>query len=209
MPQRVILDFDDFCQDQSALDLLFKMKAKFPKFKVNLFTIPMRCDKAWLDEVSKLEWISLIQHGWTHQLCENEKWSQHEAENYFRTAQGWVNKEGRPIFCKGYKAPNWRLNQNTVRAIGTAGLWLADNPDPASNPHGVVIMEGTKRYYFTGNRITDDFQATGWDRFHGHIGPMDCDNEINYIWHHLNEKIDADADFFFIEDVLDQLYAGT
>lgn len=202
-----IFDFDDFRQDENALDYLFRMKARWPGFKVTLFTIPMQCSRSFLNEVSKLDWIQLAVHGWEHKLCECEKWNFDTARTYLATVEEWMNDHGNPVFVRGFKAPNWRLNQATVDAIVSRGTyWLADNPDPASNPLGVVVPDSLPRYFFSSNDISPGINASRYHREHGHIGCLDCHNDIRQTFHHLMDKYPEDQQFAFIDEVMKNIH---
>ena len=124
-----------------------------------------------------------------------------------RTVMGWTDTGGDPLFCKLYKSPQWRRNQNTVNAASKLGLILAANPDPASDPHHTTPPSGTRQYYFAGNMITDDHRAGDWVREHFHIGPKDCSNELSYTFHYILEKFSPEDDWFFVDDVVNSLYA--
>jgi len=198
-----IFDFDDFRETESALDLLFRLKARWPGFKVTLFTIPMQCSRSFLNAVSKLDWVQMAVHGWEHKRCECENWDFDTALTYLKTVEEWKNDDGKNIFVRGFKAPNWRLKQPTVEALAArGGYWLADNPDPASNPHDVVVPDDLKRYFFSSNDIHPGVNASRFHREHGHIGCLDCHNDIRQIFHHLVEKYPEDQEFAFIDDVI-------
>lgn len=198
-----IFDFDDMRQDENALDYLFRMKARWPGFKVTLFTIPMQCSRSFLSAVSEIDWIQLAVHGWEHKKCECETWDFDTALTYLKTVEEWKNSKGDAVFVRGFKAPNWRLKQPTVDAlVAREGYWLADNPDPASNPHGVVVPDTLPRYFFSSNDFAIGMNASRYHREHGHIGCLDCHNDIRQTFHHLMDKYPEDQEFAFIDDVM-------
>ena len=53
--------------DRNGLNYLFYWKAKYPKFKISLFTIPDKTSREMLDLLEKhSDWIELLVHGFTH-----------------------------------------------------------------------------------------------------------------------------------------------
>ena len=61
-----IIDADDFCEDNSSLDVLYNIKGNNPNFKITLFTIPGRCSLKFLGIVKNIEWINMVPHGLLH-----------------------------------------------------------------------------------------------------------------------------------------------
>lgn len=64
-----IVEADDFQDkyDRNGLEMLFYWKAKYPKFKITLFTIPNKTSKGMFQLMSKhLDWIEFAVHGWDH-----------------------------------------------------------------------------------------------------------------------------------------------
>ncbi len=118
-----IVEADDW-QDlwsRNGMNFLFYWKAKFPKFKITLFTIPDRTSKEMLELIFKhRDWIELAVHGWNHEsnfecygwdyektkvLMERieEKRNDYYMEKYYRKifkAPGWTIT---PDYC-GYPA---------------------------------------------------------------------------------------------------------
>jgi len=61
------LDLDDFQEQTNELDLLWKLKERFPYFKVNLFAIPIgNSDESWREYIKSLDWIQFCVHGFFH-----------------------------------------------------------------------------------------------------------------------------------------------
>ena len=198
----LILDFDDFRESENALDMLFRMKGRWPAFKVTLFTIPMQCSKAFLNEVSKLPWIQLAVHGWEHRFKECAGWNNDTAETYLRIAQGWVNDEGKPIFVKGFKPPQWVWNQATVDMAVKAGYWLALNSDSSAMVPGTQIPAEAKSYTCNGPDI-------GYEREHGHIGCLDCHNDLRQIFNDLMDKYPENQEFQFIDEYVAKVWPAS
>lgn len=52
--------------DRNGLNYLFYWKAKYPRFKISLFTIPGKTSREMVALLEKLDWIELLVHGFTH-----------------------------------------------------------------------------------------------------------------------------------------------
>lgn len=65
-----IVESDDFQDkyDRNGLEMLFYWKAKYPKFKITLFTIPNKTSLEFVKLVltRNFDWIELAVHGWDH-----------------------------------------------------------------------------------------------------------------------------------------------
>lgn len=206
MPQmKVVLDFDDFRENENALDLLFRMRANWPKFKVNLYTIPMQCSRAFLNEVSRLDWVEMHVHGWEHTKLECRDWKEHQAANFMKTALEWKNCDGKNVFANGFKAPGWGLNQATVNALRSMNTIVGLNNDTGAY-QDVTIPPDMKAYYPNGTKVTLDHPCWDWVREHGHLNVLDCTNDLRLTFHHLKDKLPQDAKFYFITEVIEELY---
>ena len=72
----VILEADDFQDkyDRNGLEMLFYWKAKYPKFKITLFTIPNKTTFQFMEMVHHAQnssllddpWVEFAVHGWDH-----------------------------------------------------------------------------------------------------------------------------------------------
>jgi len=100
----VILESDDFQDkyDRNGLEMLFYWKAKYPKFKISLFTIPNKTSKGMLDLMEKHDWIELLVHGWDHD-SNYECWEW----DYEKTTALMNRLDGR--YRKVFKAPGWMI----------------------------------------------------------------------------------------------------
>ena len=90
MNKQIVLDFDDIENkyDRNGLNFLFYWKAKYPKFKITLFTIPEKTSKEILNLVSKFDWIEIAQHGWNHESnFECYGWDYDTASAYLKRGQ--------------------------------------------------------------------------------------------------------------------------
>lgn len=175
-----ILDLDDFHEDDNQLDKLYKLRCRLPTFKVNLFTIPGRCSRCFIEEVRKIEWVNMVPHGFVHDTPrECEKWEYEESLSYLRGLEetGWE---------RGFKAPGWNISDGMYQALQERGWWVADHPKNAlRRPRGL-------RYYdWTLNK----------NALHGHIGHLaPIDNEIEQLWPQIM-NLEGNV-FQFIKDLL-------
>lgn len=201
MPGKVVFDLDDFREDTNALDLLFRMKARWPKFKVTLFTIPTKCSPRFLQEIKQISWIEMAMHGWEHLPLEFDKMSKNDTLKYLSIAESWN------VFEKGFKGPHWRTSQGTLDALQERGWWVAGNADPNSRPNGERFPEGLPVYFANGDLITNKGDRYGnFHREHGHIGALDCVNDLRQIWLLLQQRFSEDTEWFTCGDVIRQFY---
>ena len=91
--------------DRNGLNYLFYWKAKYPKFKVTMFTIPGRVNKAFLELLKPhFDWIALGVHGWEHNdNFEVTKWDQYMANSVLDRAEALGS------FQKVFRAPGWQI----------------------------------------------------------------------------------------------------
>ena len=64
-----IVEADDFMDryDRSGLNFLFYWKAKYPNFKITLFTVPDRTSDYLLSKLHSEEFAHFAMHGWNHE----------------------------------------------------------------------------------------------------------------------------------------------
>jgi len=116
----LIVDIDDFCEDNHKLDLLFKIRGSIPNLKVNVFTILGRCSDPFIAYVKTLDWIDMIPHGWMHRdAYECKAWTLQEAKDYFEKIEKYN-------LTRGFKAPGWQISDETYIAAQQYGYWVAD-----------------------------------------------------------------------------------
>lgn len=108
MNKLVIVESDD-TEDhwtRNGLNFLFYWKAKYPKFKISLFTIPNKTSTGMLDLLGKhSDWIEILVHGFTHSSnFECFDWDYQETKflmvNVLATS---------PQYKKIFKAPGWTI----------------------------------------------------------------------------------------------------
>lgn len=112
-----IVESDDFQDkyDRNGLEMLFYWKAKYPKFKVSLFTIPNKISNEMLNLVGlHSNWIELLVHGFDHDSnFECWGWDYEKTkilvERTLKRDQ-WINFEDKDTaFKKFFKAPGWTI----------------------------------------------------------------------------------------------------
>ena len=175
----MVVDFDDYCEDDNRLDLLFKLKEANPAFKCTVFAIPAQgSEKFWR---TTPEWIELAVHGWWHP-------HPREAENWTREQTKFVFSYCHDLFVHGFKAPGWQISDATYEVAMESGWWIADHWDnDARRPQGLLT-----------HRIAPDYQTSG-DHWHGHI-PNVCGNGIEETFDQLSQKVSQAESFQFISE---------
>jgi len=116
----VIAEADDFMNqaNRNGLDYLFYWKAKYPKFKITLFTIP---DKTTLEFLNLInfpnDWIELAIHGFTHDSnFECWEWDEVTAKALMKR----VIDTGK--YVKIFKAPGWMITDKTAGYVASEHL---------------------------------------------------------------------------------------
>jgi hypothetical protein len=193
----LVLDLDDFCQDNQGLDLLDRLRDDVggDNFRATLFTIPGRCQLEWIDRMHHdRPWLQLVPHGYKHETSrECETWSIHTMRGYLRRLQGYG-------LVRGFKAPGWQLNQNIYDGLLEEGYWIADKVENRPmRPYGLLAYE------------IDEPR-----KIHGHIGHLGGHNanelsliygEIIAAWNRHKERLGPAATFGFASNDLN--YTGT
>lgn len=90
--------------ERNGLNFLFYWKAKYPKFKITLFTIPSKTSREMVSLLKRNEdWIELAVHGFTHSSnFECYDW------DYEKTKDLMYNLASRG-YVKNFKAPGWTI----------------------------------------------------------------------------------------------------
>ena len=100
-----IVEADDFSDryDRNGLNYLFYWKAKYPNFKITLFTIP---DRTTIENQMP-EWMEIAIHGWNHESnFECYGWDYDKTQIYMNRITS-DNIPGR--YIKMFKAPGWTI----------------------------------------------------------------------------------------------------
>jgi hypothetical protein len=162
--KRVILDLDDFCEEQHSLDLLFRLRGEIPGFRATLFTIPKRSGLGFVKGIQELDWLDLVPHGYLHATSrECEHWTYEYSLQYL----DWVEHFG---FTKGFKAPGWQISDGMYQALAERGYWVADQAynDARRPPQLPAYTLAPEQVALEGEEVI---------KIHGHIGHLGGTNE--------------------------------
>lgn len=176
----MIVDFDDFHQNNHQLDLLHALHDANPAFRCTLFAIPaLGTDDFW-DDVPI--WCELAVHGWEHpHPREAEHWTYTEACDVL------ARKPRR--FVDGFKAPGWQVSDGTYQALADWGWWVADHWDndlrrPEIQAHVISRTAGA---------------GVDPDHWHGHIGDV-CGNGIAETFSELLRRVREAEGFSWVSE---------
>ena len=95
-------DTEDHWQ-RNGFNFLFYWKAKYPKFKISLFTIPNKTSPEMISLLEKhSDWIELLVHGFTHS-------SNFECFDWDFDETKFLMSSVSPQYKKVFKAPGWTI----------------------------------------------------------------------------------------------------
>lgn len=117
---KLVVDLDDFCEENTDWDLILKLKKAVPNLKLNLFTIPGKCSWQFIEEMRKIEWINLLPHGHIHSSSrECENWSYPASKYHLQSLEreGWI---------KIWKSPGWQTSDNLFMVLKELDWVIAD-----------------------------------------------------------------------------------
>lgn len=149
-----IVEADDFQDrwDRNGLNFIFAWKAKYPKFKITLFTIPNRTSQIMLDLIYQhREWIELAVHGWDHESnYECWGWDYEKTKMFMERVEKYTNayymaKHYKKIF----KAPGWMI---TGTPDGKGSGYKTSDHDAIYNDHQAVYKALTDMDYIIVDR---------------------------------------------------------
>ena len=195
----ITLDFDDFNPLNHRLDILRKLRDRYPDFKVTMFTVPWdiryNSDKGgapissddyseWRNIVKhgiKDGWLEIAIHGLTHAPREFEDMDAKQAGGRIDFAEHFMNDAGFK-YVKLFKAPQWLLSEEAKEVI---------------EKRGYKVMEDG---YYSWN-VKDEFPVELNNVIgHGHVQDV-CDNGLeesllrlvqipdDYEWKFLSEVV--------------------
>lgn len=177
----MLVDFDDYCEEENRLDLLEKLRALNPAFRCTVFAIPARGSVAFWE--STPDWIELAVHGWAHpHPYEAARWTERDAVFVMAYCDN--------LFAHGFKAPGWQISDDTYRAATKCGWWIADHWD---NDHRRPAGQLTHVISRAAGAGVDP------DHWHGHI-PDVCGNGIGETFSVLAERVAAATSFELISE---------
>lgn len=179
----MVVDFDDFCQDNHRLDLLHQLRDAHPAFRVTLFAIPARGSDDFWDAVP--DWCEVAMHGWLHPHSrEAEDWSYEAASEMM-----WRKP---PRFVEGFKAPGWQISDATYRALADNGWWVADHWETAGRR-----PEELRAFTISPETARHDNP----DHWHGHIQNV-CQNGLEETFPQLLERVREATSFEWVSEVV-------
>lgn len=121
-----IVEADDFEDkyNRNGLEMLFYWKAKYPKFKISLFTIPNKTSQEMIGLISHhTDWIELLPHGWNHD-SNYECWEW----DYDKTKALTGKLDFEKDYKKFFKAPGWMITDKYGGYIASPELPIAKDP---------------------------------------------------------------------------------
>ena len=155
------VDADDYCQGNDGMEVLKRIKAKNPDFKINLFTIVGRCSKEWIEEMKKIDWIKMIPHGWLHETSrECENWTYEQSKEYLDKIEQFGLE-------KGVKAPGWQISDGMYQVLLEKGYWVADQHyNDQRRPKELEVKYPTVEHYHIGNLGGHNINEIGYFEEH-------------------------------------------
>lgn len=179
----LVIDLDDFHNNNHRLDLLHKLRDINPLFKCTVFAIPKLCTPDFL--LSLPHWIEVCPHGEYHPTpTECEHWgytqSYHYLESLEKDPYQWPHI---------WKSPGWQTSPELYKALADRKWAIADHPD------GYRKRPTEMAYY--------DFskQPGGW---HGHIQNV-CGNGLEESFTQLQERVANELEFRWVSKCLQNM----
>lgn len=134
-PKKLAIVESDDTEDhysRNGLNFLFYWKAKYPKFKISIFTIPNKTSREMLALLAKhSDWIEILVHGFHHSSnFECFDW------DYETTVELMTPLENRG-FKKIFKAPGWQIVPGGPEDIGGGGYPAGENQLISKDPLAV------------------------------------------------------------------------
>lgn len=200
---KVCLGLHDFSVVNNRLDLLLKLKDRFPGFKVSLFTVPVDEKRDWgpwliRDDFLKqikyhLDWMQIIPHGFRHAGSEIRNCDYGEFKRLMTAIGEAFDLDGLP-YEKGFCAPHWQWSDGAVKALDEAGWWGAVDPRQP--------MLFTKRFFRHSHSLdtlfSGDIEVL---KLYGHI--YGTRNDLGRcMWNLFN--VPASAEWCFVTDFLEE-----
>ena len=129
----VIAEADDFCDkyDRSGLEMLFYWKAKYPNFKITLFTIPNKISDTMLDLLKDQDWLEFAVHGFDHDSnyeCWSWDYEKTKALMHRTYHRGPLEYGESGAFKKIFKAAGWTITDKYSGYKASEELPIAKDP---------------------------------------------------------------------------------
>lgn len=205
---KIILEFDDFHwrSPENCIDTVESLVSKYPKIKINLFTVPclhgysISYDTSWLNRVKSLiksKNIILGFHGVYHSHLEFEHIPKDVARRTILDGFKYFEEAGLP-FQKVFRGPNWGLNHSTIEVLKELNFTHIYNHPDRKN----LESEGIKYIYYNWN-LKDDYSIIDNDIIiaHGHTHNV-CGNGIMESYQRLCKFLDTfDVEFLELNEI--------
>lgn len=173
----VIIDFDDFCDNNHRLDLLWQLKQANSKFRCTVFAIPAACSPEFINDLPS--WVEVAVHGAKHTTSrECENWTERQMTNCILGVESCSQR-----FVKGFRAPGWQISDGCYRVLAKRGWWVADK-----------IVNNSRRPRMM-------YYVCGPDSWHGHIQNV-CDNGLEETFDSLLEAVLDEDNFKFVSEAI-------
>lgn len=198
--QKVYLDLDDFCEEymkEVNWQLLHELRRIYPDFKVTMFTIPGKSSLQWLKWVKKeYPWIEMAVHGTTHE--DQSEW----LVSGEKAMQKLILVYNRDVFCKGFKAPWWKISKDAYNALRNAGFWVATNK---TNKFAKTKDPLNYKYDAADEMLPDiHYGHPFFDTWHGHVQSLrqytSKPNGLPDVFDTIKGAWDGQAKFGFISE---------
>lgn len=213
-----IVEADDFQDNykRNGLEVLFFWKAKYPKFKITLFTIPDLTSEGMFQLLRPHigDWIEIAVHGFDHSSnFECYEWSREKTASLMDRVMNWnANPNDARQYKSIFKAPGWSITGGTNGYPAHEKLPVFEDPQcvyKALNDMNFLIFdreyndsvrpEGTKTVVV--DREPNLIHMHTWDMVtgdkNGRNGFRQVEEEHGVPW-------DQNTDFYFISEAWDQ-----
>lgn len=162
--------------ERNGLNYLFYWKARFPKFKISLFTIPNKTSREMRELLRKhSDWIELLVHGYSHSSnFECFDWDYDKTKELFNS----IHADYKRIF----KAPGWTITPDLCGYQAREDQLISKDKQgvyKALNDMNFIVADrhyNKERRLENGRYICIDCQP---DVVHMHTWPMPQGSEPN------------------------------
>ena len=200
MKPKCVFSLDDFCyQEKEVVPFIQELEEYFDNFKISLFTIPcylgtyLHKNQDWLSSIAKKN-MEFILHGYFHTNHEFSHLDKIQCRYFIELGIAEFKQCGINL-VEGFKAPNWRYDDELIQYLKEIEFWLAVyTPGHASDEVSCYFWN-----WDIGQPIPQNIEIL---HAHGHThrqsGPGafigDCMENI--------KKLPKDTEFYFISEAM-------
>lgn len=198
----VIAESDDFQDkyDRNGLEMLFYWKAKYPKFKITLFTIPNKISDTMLDLLKEQSsWVEFAVHGFDHDSnfeCWGWDYEKTKALMHRTYRRGPLEYGESGAFKKIFKAPGWTITGDE----SGKGCGYPLQPQNALFADNQAVYKALKDMNFVvfDRHYNIDFRPEGLD-----IVCVDCNPDIVHMhtWDMVTGDLNSKNGFRQVEEL--------